>query len=140
MTDARDRSNLREAFDPDTTRGKLAIVTALLVLIGPSLATFVSSVFLLLLGAALALSLLSVARAQGEGSTVLARTGYAMAANGVLLIVGLFIVGILGDFFLSPREGLVTASVGAGFTTVHILLGIGLLVVDNYRHVRRSDI
>ena len=136
-------ASLRDAFRPDTWRGRLALVIAGLVLIAPSLSTFVSSGFLVLLAVALVLSLVGLTRDAGEAgrrSTRLARAGYAMAANGVLLIIGLFLVGFLGDFVLSAREGLVTASVGAGFTTVHILLGIGLLVVDDQRHTQREDI
>jgi hypothetical protein len=140
------RSNvlsLRDAFRVDTTRGKLAIATAVLVLITPSLATFVSPVFLVLLVVALALSLTAVFGVGGDvgqPSTRLARAGYAMALNGVLLIIALFIAGFLGDFVIEAREGTHAASVGFGFTTVHILLGLGLLIVDDYRHASRSDI
>jgi hypothetical protein len=136
-------SALREAFRTDTARGKLAVVTAALVIVTPILATFVSRVFLVLLVVALVLSLVSVARA-GSGSAgpsrPLARAGYAMAVNGVLLIIALFLTGIIGDFFVAPREGVVTSAIGAGFTTVHILLAIGLILVDDHRHARRADI
>jgi hypothetical protein len=136
-------ATLRDAFRLDTWRGKLAVAAAALILVGPSLATFVSPVFLVLLVIALALSLLGAARSgapSSGASTPLARAGYAMAVNGVLLIVALFVDGFLGDFVVRPREGALTASVGVGFTTVHILLGIGLLIVDDQRHARRPDI
>jgi hypothetical protein len=137
MTTAQD---VREAFRGDTTRGRLAIATALLVLVSPSLATFISPWFLVLLAVALAFSFFGLVGSGTTGrSTRLARAGYAMAVNGVLLIIALFVDGFLGDFVISSQRGLMSTSVGAGFTTVHILLGVGLLVVDDHRHARRSD-
>jgi hypothetical protein len=135
-------ASIRDTFNWGTSRGKLAILTAVLVLITPTIATYVSPWFLVLLVVALVLSLAGLARASGGGptSTPLARVGYAMAVNGVLLIVALFIDGILGDFIIDRREGGISASVGVGFTTVHILLGIGLLIVDDHRHAQRPDI
>ena len=53
----------------------------------------------------------------------------------------LFFVGILDDFVLSSRDNkLEPSSVGLAFTTVHILLAVGLLLVDNLRHARRADL
>lgn len=134
---------LREAFRTDTARGKLAVLTAALVLITPILATFVSRAFLVLLALALVLSLVSVSRAGSVSSgpsRPLARAGYAMAVNAVLLIIALFVTGIIGDFFVEHREGTVPTAIGVGFTTVHILLAIGLILIDDHRHAKRADI
>ena len=136
----RDIPTLREVFRVDTRQGLIAVISAVLVIVGAPLAYFVSNVFLLLLAAALLLSLLAMPRAGGDRTGRLAAGGYAMAFNGALLIVALFIVGFIGDFISSPRQGLRSEAVGLGFTTVHILLGIGLLLVDNYRHAKRQDI
>ena|SRR5687767_10201074 len=136
-------NELREAFRMDTWRGRLAVVSAVLILITPTLATYVSTAFLVLLVVAVVLSLASVSQSGGKpgtASTPLARAGYAMAVNGVLLIVALFIDGFLSDFIVDAPSETVTTRVGIGFTTVHILLGIGLLIVDDQRHARRSDI
>jgi hypothetical protein len=139
-TEHRSIPGLKDVFRLDTRQGLLAIASAALVIVGAPLAYFTSNVFLLLLAGALVLSLLAMPRAGGDRPGRLASAGYAMAFNGGLLIVALFLVGFIGDFISSPRQGLRSEAVGLGFTTVHILLGIGLLLVDNYRHVSRQDI
>lgn len=143
-TDTTERFSARRIFRPDAPGGALAIAVALIMLITPTLAYVFSQAFLVLLPIALILSLLAIPRlAQASHAEQVSRAGqagYAMAFNGVLLIIGMFFVGILDDFVLDDEAHLEAHSVGLAFTVVHILLAIGLLLVDNFRHERRADI
>lgn len=136
--------SFRSIFRPDSPGGTLALVVGAIVLITPTLAYVFSQAFLVLLPVALVVSLLAIPRLaqsqQDEQVTRAGQAGYAMAFNGVLLVIGMFFVGILDDFFLDDDVDLAAHSVGLAFTVVHILLAVGLLLVDNFRHARRADI
>jgi hypothetical protein len=142
---AKDVFSVRRFFRPDSPEGALGLIAGVIVLITPTLAYVFSQAFLVLLAVGLVLNLLAISRMArarpDEQITRAGQAGYAMAVNGVLLIIGLFFVGILDDFALSSRDNkLDPSSIGFAFTTVHILLAVGLLLVDNLRHARRADI
>ena len=136
------RSVVREVYRLDSTRGKAAVLSALLFLATPSLAFYVSNIFLLLFVPALLLSLAGLSGNLGGGgggrSRRIAATGYLMVLNGTLVIVALFLFGFINDFVLSEDEATRTQTIGIGLTTVHIMLGVGLLLVDHYRHAREQ--
>jgi hypothetical protein len=136
-------SVLREVYRLDSTRGKAALLSAILFLVTPSLAFYGSNFFLLLFVPALLLSLVglsgNVGGSGGGRTRRLAATGYLMVLNGTLVIVALFLFGFINDFLLNNEdEATRTQTIGIGFTTVHIMLGLGLLLVDHYRHAREQ--
>jgi hypothetical protein len=77
-----------------------------------------------------ALSLLSHLREPGlTRQQRLVRTGQAVAVNGVALFIALFFTGFVADFLIGGRNH-IEESVGAGFSTVHVLFGTGLLLSE----------
>ena len=127
---------MRSAFRLDTTRGKTAALGALLFVITPSLAFFLSVWSLLLLIPAAALSFVGLRDAHGtEGAqSPLGRSGFVLVVNGTLLVIALFAAGLIEDFILREEPALNYQAMALGLTTVHVLLGVGLLLVDQYRH------
>lgn len=124
-----EHGRFRDAFSPDTPRGRMALASLVLFLATPPLVYFVSGWFFLAFVAGWALSLY----AHLGGDTGLSRrqrllrAGQTVALNAVLLILAMFIVGIVVDFIVQdePHFG---ESIALGFTTVHILFGTGLLL------------
>jgi hypothetical protein len=131
--------SLRGAFRIDTPAGRMALAGAALFVITPSLAFFGSNAWLVLFVPGVALSAMGL-RGMGttRASSRLAQTGFVIAFNGVLLIVALFVLGFIEDFLLSSERGLRSEVVGLSFTIVHVMLGVGLLLVDHYRHLREG--
>jgi hypothetical protein len=123
-----------EAFRPDSERGVLSLAAIALFLLTPPLGYFVSAWFFLLLPIGWALSLTAHLRGQAGLSRQqrLIRAGQAVAVNGVALFIALFFTGFVSDFLLSDREH-IEESVGAGFSTVHVLFGTGLLLSEARR-------
>ncbi|MGH2812642.1 MAG: hypothetical protein ACRDI1_08030 [Actinomycetota bacterium] len=114
-----------------------ALLAAALFVAGTILAFLTSAAFLLLFIPAMGLSFLSLRgyQAHRPGSARrLVQTGAALVFNGMVLILALFIVGFVHDF-LGARTTTVEESVVLAFTTVHIMLGVGLLLLD-LRHGR----
>jgi hypothetical protein len=104
-------------------------------------AVFLSPWLLVLLIPAALLSAVGLrgSAAAGAGSAGhLGATGLVLTFNGIALMVGLFLAGFVYDFFVSGDNPHETQAVAFGFTTVHVMLGIGLLLYDNYRHARSS--
>src|SRR5687767_9996351 len=129
-------ASIRDNFKLDNPRGQAAVASALLFLVAPSLAVFVSTWYLLLLVPAALLS--AVGFGGGSSTSRWRSTGVVMTFNGVTLMVALFVVGFITDFILNGRGPHETEAVAFGFTTVHIMLGVGLMLVDHYRHVRQD--
>jgi hypothetical protein len=116
-----------------------ALLAAILFVTGTILAFLTSEIYLILFVPAMALSLISLGgyHTSGPGSTRrLFQTGAALVFNGVVLMLALFIVGFVHDF-LGARTTTVEESVVLAFTTVHIMLGAGLLLLDLRRGVSR---
>ena len=132
------RRSIRGTFRPDTTRGRAAVASGLLFLAGPILGVFVSRWFFLLLIPAVLLSVVGLASDRARSGTAgrLGATGLVMTFNGVALMIALFVVGFISDFLVSGQDEHETSSVALGYTTVHVMLGIGLMLYDNYRHAR----
>ena len=125
-----DTGSFWDAFRPDSERGLLALGAIVLFLITPPLGYFVSAWFFLLLPVGWALSLFAHLREPGlNRQQRLIRTGQAVAVNGVALFVALFFTGFVADFLLGDAEH-IDQSVGAGFSTVHVLFGTGLLLSE----------
>jgi type III secretory pathway component EscR len=139
MTAQRDAGGLstsfRDTFRLDTGRGQAATLSLVLFLAAPILGVFVSRWFFLLLVPAV---LLSIVGLLGGGSSRNARglggIGLVMAFNGVALMISLFVVGFIADFLRTGQNDHETSSVAVGYTTVHAMLGVGLMLYDNYRH------
>jgi len=132
-------SLLRETFDLGTARGRAAVAAAGIFVVTPFLAFAVSRLFLLFFIPALALLLVGIRGVRAEDRSWAARmgrTGLVLAVNGALLMLALFTLGFVRDFVSSDRQELRAEVVGVAFTIVHVLLGVGLLLVDNYRHTR----
>jgi hypothetical protein len=131
------RAAFRKNFSTDNPRGQAAIASAVLFLVAPSLALFVSTWFLLLVIPAAILSVVGLGSLSGsQSASRLAATGTVMAFNGATLMIALFLAGFISDFVVGGRSPHQTEAVAFGYTTVHIMLGAGLLLVDNYRHSR----
>lgn len=130
------RASLRENFQLDDRKGRAAILSAILFLVTPTLAVFLTAWLLVLVIPAALLSVIGLAGwAQGSGSAGrLGATGLVMTFNGIALMVGLFLAGFIYDFFVTGKNPHETEAVAFGYTTVHIMLGVGLLLYDNYRH------
>ncbi len=137
-TEERFRASLGENFRLDDRRGRSAILGGILFLVTPTLAVFLSPWLLVLVIPAALLSTVGLAAGARGSSSVgrLGATGLVMTFNGVALMVGLFLAGFIYDFFLAGENPHETEAVAFGYTTVHIMLGIGLLLYDNYRHAR----
>lgn len=120
-----------ETFRPDSERGLLSLGAIALFLLTPPLGYFVSAWFFLLLPVGWVLSLMAHLRGQPGLSRQqrLIRAGQAVAVNGVALFIALFFTGFVSDFLLGDREH-IEESVGAGFSTVHVLFGTGLLLSE----------
>jgi hypothetical protein len=129
-----ERGRFWDAFRPDTSRGRIALASLAMFLATPPLVYFVSGWFLFLFVVAWALSLYAHLGGQTGLSRRqrLLRAGETVALNAVVLIFAMFMVGVIVDFVLSeePHFG---ASIAAGFTTVHILFGSGLLLGEGRR-------
>jgi hypothetical protein len=126
---------LRSTFDPSTSKGRFGVASAILFVITPQLSAFVSNLFLLLLVPAILMSAIGLRNLHGDRwSRGISRTGLLMTFNGALLIVSLFVLGFVSDFLLVDEESLRLHFVGVGFTTVHLMLGLGLLLMDDSRH------
>lgn len=120
-----------DTYRPSSGRGLVAIASVILLLLTPSLAYFVSNVFLLLFPLAWALSIAAHSGERGlTRNQRLLRTGQTLAFNGLVLIVAMFVVGFVGDFILDPKAETLTTAIGAGFTTIHVLFGTGLVIRD----------
>jgi hypothetical protein len=132
--------SLKNTFRLDTWRGRAGALSALLFVITPSLAFFVSVGYLLLLVPAAALSFVGLRDVHdlGEAQSPIARSGFVMVVNGTLLVAALFAAGFIEDFVLTEEPELNSRTMALGLTTVHVLLGLGLLLVDQYRHARRE--
>lgn len=129
-TTKKDAGSFWDAFRPDSERGLLALGAIALFLITPPLGYFVSAWFFLLLPVGWALSLFAHLREPGlNRQQRLIRTGQAVAVNGVALFAALFFTGFVADFLLGDTEH-IEESVGAGFSTVHVLFGTGLLLSE----------
>lgn len=110
------------------------LIAALFV--GVTALTFlVSRGFAVLFLIPVALSLASVGGSRGRVDRLKA-TGEVMVFNGIVLMVALLIVGFIRDFLLVSPEVLDTA-VGFAYTTVHVMLGLGLFFHD-YRTLEGS--
>jgi hypothetical protein len=135
------RRFLRQSFRLDNPRGQAAAVGALIFLLTPILSVFVSTWFLWLVVPGVLLSVAGLrawhTTQTGTGGR-LGATGMIMTANGIALMVALFVVGFISDFLVSGDNPHETDSVVFGYTTVHIMLGVGLMLVDNYRHLREE--
>ncbi len=134
-------SFLKDIVWPNTGVGLAAVAGAILFVVTPSLALFSSDLFLLLFIPAVLLSAVRMRRsgARGRGAMgAIARTGFLMVFNGAVLIVAMFVLGFLTDFVIGGEQEAKSEMVGFSFTTVHVMLGIGLLLVDNYRHMTRD--
>jgi hypothetical protein len=121
--------------------GLAAVIAAALFIVTPSLALFSSDLFLLLFIPAVLLSAVRIRNVDPSKRSAmgpLARTGFLMVFNGAILILGLFVLGFISDFLIEGERELKSEVVGFSFTTVHVMLGIGLLLVDNYRHASRE--
>lgn len=135
-TASEEGSSLLKGFRLDTTSGRGEFITLILVFLGPILAFFVSTWFLLVLVAALAASLVTiprVARARGEQVSRVAQAGLAMTVNGALLFLSMIVIGFIDDFVYHGREGFRGSTVAGILTVVHILLGVGLQVWDTFK-------
>ena len=134
-------SFMKDVVWPNPGVGSAAVAATILFIVTPSLALFSSDLFLLLFIPAVLLSAVrmrnvDVSRRSAMGP--LARTGFLMVFNGAVLILAMFILGFISDFFISGEREIKSEMVGLSFTTVHVMLGIGLLLVDNYRHASRE--
>jgi hypothetical protein len=123
-------------FSLETWRGWLAVGSLVVFLFTPTLTYFVSLWFIFLLPVAWAMSITShfAGHMANPGLTRtqrLVRAGQAVALNGVTLIVAMFFVGFLADFITNSEAH--AELVGAGFSSVHVLFGTGL-VLQEMRH------
>lgn len=100
--------------------GLFVLITMLTFLVGRSFAA------LLLLP--VLLSLVGIRPRNNEAGRI-AATGEVMVFNGVVLIMALLLVGFIRDFLLG-HPTVVDDAVGFAFTTVHVMLGVGLFLVD----------
>lgn len=134
------RETFRQSFRTNEPRGQAAIAAAILFLVTPTLAVFISPWVLVLVIPAALLSAVGLRSAAGGSGSAgrLGATGLVVTFNGIALILGLFIAGFIYDFFVSGENPHETQAVAFGFTTVHVMLGVGLLLYDNYRHARGS--
>jgi hypothetical protein len=131
-------SFLKDVVWPNPGLGTAAIAGAILFVVTPSLALFGSDLFLLLFIPAVLLSGVRMRQSNVGGPKLMgaiARTGFLMVFNGAVLIVAMFVLGFLADFVIGGEREVKSQMVGFSFTIVHIMLGVGLLLVDNYRHM-----
>ncbi|MGQ0679763.1 MAG: hypothetical protein ACT4OM_08950 [Actinomycetota bacterium] len=103
------------------------IIAALFVL-ATGLTFLVSVAFAALLVVPVALSLAGARRA-GDGADRLRTTGEVMVFNGVVLMVSLLLVGFIRDFLLAS-PAVLDNTVAFAYTTVHVMLGLGLFFFD----------
>ncbi len=131
---------LRTHFSLADRRGQAAVISAGLFIATPILAVFASKLFLLLLVPAVLLSVVGLPRLESLGrarsAPRIGATGLVMTFNGIALMVSLFVVGFTLDFLVSGRAEHTSIAVAYGYTTVHIMLGVGLMLYDNYRHTQ----
>lgn len=137
MSDRSIRDSIRENFRLDNPRGQAAVASGVLFLIAPALALFVSTWLLLLVIPAAALSIVGLGGGSRSASA-LRSVGVVMAFNGAALMLGLFLAGFIADFVVNERGSHETEAVAFGYTTVHIMLGVGLMMVDHYRHMKQD--
>jgi hypothetical protein len=132
-TAKKDTGSFWDAFRPDSEHGLLALGAIGLFLITPPLGYFVSAWLFLLLPVGWALSLFAHLREpELSRQQRLIRTGQAVAVNGVALFIALFFTGFVADFLVGDKQH-IEESVGAGFSTVHVLFGTGLLLSEARR-------
>lgn len=128
-------TSLRATFRPTNPRGQAAIASLVLFLLAPILGVFVSRWFFLLLLPAAGLSVMGLAGGErGAKANRSGAIGLIMTFNGIALMLSLFIVGFIADFLRTSRNEHETSSVAVGYTALHIMLGVGLMLYDNYRH------
>lgn len=117
-------------------RSRPAILGGLLFVVATSLVFLVSRLYFFLYLPALLMSMRGIRELHGHragSSRRLASTGGVMVFNGIVLILSLFIVGFIRDF-LQAHPATLDESVAVALTTVHLMLGAGLFLLD-LRHL-----
>lgn len=121
-----------DEYEPDQLRDLVMTPTSLtiagLFVVLTALTFLASPVFAFLLVIPVVLSMNGLRGSSGSSGR-LRTTGEIMIFNGVVLMLSLLIVGFIRDFLLAEPAGSDQA-VAFAYTTVHVMLGLGLFLFD----------